>query len=163
MPSATPAATMNRFFPPRRNIRLRAAPLSQSPGIRADKRLRDDDSPISPFAIRGRKRCFCSSVPYSIICLRPPNMLPTTVRRAGHAVEGFTCDTGARCPRPNPPYSLGTPTPEYPLSDIFRNRSGEFPCPARFSIPGHELFGKRLDFISEFLLFFGPPGEMFHV
>lgn len=74
--------------------------------------------------MRGRKRFFCSSDPNSMICLRPPIMLPTMILPGPGMRQN--CSTTMQppvAPIPMPPYSFGTGTAVYPFSLILLNIS----------------------------------------
>ena len=71
-----------------------------------------------PFRISGRKRCFCSSLPNSMI-VGATELIVSIGTGAPDRIDSskkMNCSIG---PRPWPPYSVGQPMPSHPSAPIF--------------------------------------------
>jgi hypothetical protein len=85
---------------------------------------------ISPAAIRGRNRCFCSSVPNRISV--GPTVLTVSIGTGAEArIDSSKKRKWSTSSRPCPPYSFGQPKQSQPSFAIWRRTAlvvGPMPC-----------------------------------
>jgi len=110
-------------------------------------------APISPLAILGRKRFFCSSEAASMICRRPPIILPTIILPG----PGMRRSALPRCTRPLPQSNLHILWERRRPYILFQRSSRRCPRGTPSSISprhrGHNLFCKLRQLYSQLLLF----------